>query len=367
MDFAPQFPDELARHLCPGGGDIDPFVECGSVAGSVRCGCGVSPRLIVSGCRNKGCPICWPRWAQRAVREAVVRVVAHMTAVRARGDVLLPPRHVILSPHPGKYAVPQNASLQDKVVAMRKFSRRAGRLQRSLGLAAAVGVDHPYRILKANHTRRVGVGDDVSDVRRFTVYNRETVARSNRYRAILDGPDEGLSSLILSPHRHLIIFGPLPDSAAFFKRTGWVIRLVRNAAQLRREPLDDVGMVEARLRYLLSHSWVWGNGKVLRYYGGLQRHPEYVIRKDTAVVADVCDVCGGGRDVYTGTDTDGYGGVFTKPHMVRATLYSLHMSSRGCRDNYFGYSVIDFLGYLGYSRVPIGGNSGWLQNMIKGV
>lgn len=362
MDMLPQVPPPPvpkpdpwsllpeARHLCPGG-DIstEGSTECGNVSAVLRCNCGSDPQFYVSGCRNRGCIVCWPRWQHRSVRSGVARVAGHFAYKHHISKNCLAPRHIVLSPPPMDFTSPPRASLIDQAKVMRRFVKAVVNVQKTLHLDAAVAIDHCYRL--ASFSRW---DPDQTDAE---IFRKEVkTARANRYRLILDNELDPSKRLVLSPHRHLIVFGPIPDAGEFYRKTGWVIKIIADNKRSRSwEPLDVVPMVEARLRYLLSHAWSWGNGNVLRYYGGLQRHPEYVLSKDTALTPAYCEDCGERLQKWSNCEADGspgLNGVFVGDALTRASSYSIRLTDRSPELISRGlHEVIDYLGYAGIDRI----------------
>lgn len=335
-----------ARHLCPGGDISEDSPPCGEVSAVLRCGCGASPQFLVSGCRGKGCIVCWSRWQHRSVRSAVARVAAYFAYKSHVHQTQLAPRHVVLSPPPLMFTAPRGAPLIEQAKTMRIFRKAAGVVQKGLRLEAAIAVDHCYRFDSFDPY-------DPDQIDTQLVHIEVKTKKLNRYRRVLDGEWDPLNKLVLSPHRHLIVFGPLPDAVAFYQKTGWVLKIIQDNIPARFwKALDVVPMVEARLRYLLSHAWVWGNGHTLSYFGGLIKHPDYILCKDTAIAPAHCDECGDRLQEWRECEADGSGGVFVRDAITRASAYSICLTQRSPELISAGvHEVIDYLGYVGNDRI----------------
>ncbi len=269
---------QFVYHLCPGGGPVPEREDCGNVLGALRCDCDAPPKLLTTGCRHKECPVCWPRWSARSVRNALRVIMGHVLNATFKYQLRYRyPRHIVISPPDGMFNLPFGASHESKIEMMKRYVKYITKEQAKLGLKGAVAIDHCYRLCRAE-------GDLV----------RDADSRGNRYRAALDrcrvdqydGVDDD-DYLLFSPHRHLLAVGSIPDSAAYYLSTGCVVRIIRTKTAQR-----DSETVSRRLNYLLSHAWVHGAGNTVRYFGVYKTHQHYELVDKVKSVASVCEECG---------------------------------------------------------------------------
>lgn len=265
-----------SRHLSVGGGTRLPI--CGDVVGGVRCSSEPThmEHLYVSGCRAGTCPVCGPRWVRRAAESAAERFLAYFHVVHSTRS----PRHVVISPPAGAYAGSSAWDLDSQVKSMQRFSAAASAIVTKMGLSAAIGLDHAYRPIHAS-----AAPDSIL---------LEDERGSNYYAAALASPDPS-ALLRFSPHRHLLVHGPLPNTADFFSDTGWVITNIsarRGEAGLQAYAVTEV-MLLRRLYYLLGHAWLLGNSRVVRYYGGVSFTGMSSEVVESGFRPIVCPVCGG--------------------------------------------------------------------------
>jgi len=212
-------------------------------------------------CHRPACPECWPSWCKRAAEDASARIEAYGRLNGGRT-----PRHIAFSPKPGVYGPDDlRVMLEDLNQVLRKF-----------GIEAAASVPHPYRLLVD--------GDADSD-------DEPDKPRANRYREALEAPD-WRERVCWSPHVHCIVYGPLPDSKEFEKKTGWVYRNQERGPGSRRGRAGDE--LTGTIYYLLTHAWVLGNNAVVRYWFGMSTRklgrvedaPQY-----EDVICPVCKAC----------------------------------------------------------------------------
>lgn len=217
-------------HLCPGH-DPDPTsARCGDVHHAIICRSNQDHyhRDIPHTCGKPGCPVCWPTWATRATRRAAGRVQGYLTATRTKYR----PRHVTFSPPPGRYQEPREV-----LEAFQKVVNVSG--ARALAL-----VVHPYRF-------RGGMKARAWEEARAAAF------RGNPYEWALSR-EAWADYLEASPHLHALVYGYLLPSDEFEHLTGWVYKNLGIRKSL-----------EATIRYLLTHAWVRGNAKAIRYWRGM--------------------------------------------------------------------------------------------------
>jgi hypothetical protein len=174
-------------------------------------------------------------------------------------------RHVDLSPPPGICPHP-NGSPE----ALSWLYDEAVKVARVLGIKAALSIAHPYRLNPAF---------------RDWVEARAIQAGKNRYEWALS-QDNWRDLVIYSPHFHLLVSGPLMDSRQFLARTGWQYHNHDGKTGGRRG--QDL---RKTLYYLLTHAWVNGNHKVLRYWFGMSTHRLMRVEEGFAKVPQVCPTC----------------------------------------------------------------------------
>jgi hypothetical protein len=206
------------------------------------------------------------------------------------GAALAAPRHYVLSPPASLYECPTAAvGVAQQVSIMQRFGEDVKRVMKQCRLTACLGIDHPYRM-----------GGAAPDADAHGV----SVGLKNRYTAALAGGD-GFNRLLLSPHRHLLVFGSTPPSADFYAQSGgWVLRCLDSKAP-RRLTRDEIEvMVGQRIFYMLTHSWVYCNSRVVRYYGGLSLYRFRRIVVDKIASPVVCPDCGAFMERF---ELDSYG------------------------------------------------------------
>jgi hypothetical protein len=136
----------------------------------------------------------------------------------------------------------------------------------ALGIRASAVMLHPLRVRP--EMKRI-VNDGASQT------------RTNRYRWALNQEDFR-KYLYFSPHVHALTFGLLEASDAFEARTGWIYR--------NHGPREGEELLKTAY-YLLTHAWVRGNNKAVRYWRGMSTRNlgcDVKVRKDPVV----CPVCG---------------------------------------------------------------------------
>lgn len=236
--------------------------DCGTVRAWVRCPTDPShpSRSVMNYCYRAGCPVCWGKWVSRAAARASDVVEGYRRATRSRYFA----RHISLSPPMN--ALPGGLNEED---VMRWVLNEANRLIDGLGIVAAAIIAHPYRLKE--------------EVKRF-VNDASSHAHVNRYVWAQSQPNP-LDYLYFSPHVHAQTFGRLTPSDEFEAETGWVYR--------NHDPhggRDAVG-VRRTLAYLLTHAWVRGNAKAVRYWRGMSSHwLGCDVSKEWK--PDTCTVCG---------------------------------------------------------------------------
>lgn len=180
-------------------------------------------------CFRPACPVCWPIWAAREANRAAERIQGHKEAFKRYNNA----RHISFSPPPRTIK-----SLDDLLNKARDVMKIAG-------VEAAAAIPHPYRLL---HNELEQIPD-----RSWT----------NRYVEVL-GKATWRDFVRYSPHVHAIVSGPLMDSKEFHDKTGWVYRNHDQYAHKRS--------LRGTLYYLLTHAWVNGNNKAIRYWFGMNNH-----------------------------------------------------------------------------------------------
>lgn len=248
-----------AGKLTPGYGDA--HAKCGEVRFKILCPQNPKhhARFANYNCHRAACPTCWPGWAGRAADDTVSRVEGYRDAHRSQ----YLPRHVSIHPPQG-LIVPGDDALQQLYDEGRKIAA-------VLGLTAAAAIPHPYRLNK-----------DTRDAVEAAAAGNNL----NRYEWALSQPN--WPDLVhFSPHLHLIAYGPLMDADAFHKMTGWTYR--------NHDGDGDVGRSGTDLRrtvyYLLTHAWVLGNHRIVRYWLGMSTHRLACIDAGYAVKTEPCPVC----------------------------------------------------------------------------
>lgn len=139
-----------------------------------------------------------------------------------------------------------------------------------LGVTAAITIPHPYRIRPE---------------KKEEVEAAAAVAGKKRYEWALSQPNWA-DFVYFSPHMHLLAFGRFLTPDDFQKKTGW---------QYHNHDDETKGRVGDSLRktlyYLLTHAWVNGNSKIVRYLYGMSTHQMKRVDEGYQKMPVVCPVC----------------------------------------------------------------------------
>ena len=240
--------------LTPGYGSAHPV--CQDVRFIVRCPTDIThyKRLARYNCHRPACPSCWTGWAAREADEAANRIEGYKLATGSPYDA----RHVTFSPPPGKYTDPTRM-LDD----LRDILRR-------IHISAAFVVPHPYR-LKNQHQEKIPEKN-----------------WSNRYVEALESPT-WRDRVEMSWHTHTLMFGPLPSSAEFHKLSGGWVYANHDAHRGARGRTGQE--LRGTIYYLLTHSWVNGNNKPVRWWFGLSTRNLGKILGDPFLEREPCPIC----------------------------------------------------------------------------
>jgi hypothetical protein len=239
--------------LTPGNRPEQATAKCGEVLFQIVCPDHPDDKHLRSyACHGASCPICWESWASRAAEDAASRIEGFQS-ITGSAD----PRHISFSPPPGRYGKGDRE----------KMTQDLNHLLKAYGISAMVAIPHPYRLIR-------GDDDDVPEE-----------SRSNRYRRALDSPS-WFNKVYTSPHLHGFVFGSLPPFEEFQAVTGWVYR-----------NHDSVGggrsgdSLRATLYYLLTHAWVNGNARVVRYWFGISTRRMGRVEMPAVYETVECPVC----------------------------------------------------------------------------
>lgn len=173
-------------------------------------------------------------------------------------------RHISLSPSPRIVA---DAGFDRPTDEALKWLYDAGNaLMATLGVTAACVIAHPYRI--------------IPDMKQF-VNDNASAAGMSRYQWALSQPNFA-DYVYFSPHLHLLCYGFLMDSEEFERLTGWVYR--------NHRARDHQGLRKT-LYYILTHAWVRGNSKVVRYWRGMSSR-NLGCNKTGYLEEEACPICG---------------------------------------------------------------------------
>ena len=264
--------------VTPGYGQPDP--KCGTIASrSIRASvlCPDNPahfkRAIFDSCHKPACPVCWPSWAGRGAERITDTVMGFKTA----HSYAYYPNHIDISPHPD--LVPfDRPSTECLSWLLEEVNNRLD----VLGVIAAALIPHPYRI---------------RDERKRFVNDQASAYHKNRYVWALE-QSNWYEYVYFSPHVHAITYGRLIYVHDFERLTNWQYH---NHGRMKTRV--DVLKVA---KYLLSHAWVRGNFKTVRYVRGMSSR-NLLVDQVKINTPDVCPVCGthNVRVPYYGLDNDG--------------------------------------------------------------
>lgn len=230
-------------------------------------------RVIYDDCHRPGCPVCWGSWANRAADRAADTITGFKDAHNYRWY----PNHIDISPPLD--VVPFTRPTAE---CLRWLLEEVNDRLDVLGVVAAAVVPHPYRIRK--------------ECKQF-VNDNASKERVNRYVWALK-QDNWFELVYFSPHVHAITYGRLIQFKEFQFLTGWQYH---NHGRTHTR-VDVVKVV----RYLLSHAWVRGNSKTVRYLRGMSS-TKLLVTYEKTKEPDLCRVCKSHkvRVPYVGKDGDG--------------------------------------------------------------
>ena len=191
-------------------------------------------------CHRPECPICYPSWAGRAADRASSTIDGYKSATGTPYDA----RHITISPDPMVFPF-----LDASTDALRYLMEEGRRVCVTLGITAAAAIPHPYRI-KKEYKHLVSMFAAAEGVNRYVWALRQ---------------DNWGDLVYFSPHIHLLAYGPLMDAEEFEHKTGWIYRNHDEGGDSGRAGVALVGTVF----YLLTHAWVRGNHKAVRYWFGM--------------------------------------------------------------------------------------------------
>lgn len=258
-------------------------------------------RAIFHRCHRSACPDCWPSWANRQGQKAAEAIEGYREAARLHRDA----RHV--SMHPDPSAVPFTEPTPEALQWLYDEGRKAAAI---LGITAAAAIAHPYRFRSkaiAQHCYEEGQKEG-----------------KNRYEWATSQPNWA-EFLMFSPHLHLEAYGPLMDYTQFHRKTGWTYRN-------HDDKTNAQGRRGAELRktifYLLSHAWVGGNNKVVRYWLGMSTHNLKRVDEGYQKMPVVCPVCSApcianppDTERFDGTTVAIYQDLHNAPPALRKVLF----------------------------------------------
>jgi len=226
------------------------FHPCGFVKFMIACPEDIKhyKELARKSCFRAACPVCWPVWAAREANRAAERIEGHREAFKRYNAA----RHISFSPPP--YST---KSLDDLLNQARDVMRIAG-------VEAAAVIPHPYR-LKHNNSEDIPSG-----------------SWTNRYVEVLEKPT-WRDHVRMSPHVHALVSGPLMDAGEFHKRTGWVY--------VNHDQYAHKRSLRGTLYYLLTHAWVNGNSRVIRYWFGMSTRTLGKVELDPEYKTTPCPKC----------------------------------------------------------------------------
>jgi hypothetical protein len=245
--------------VTPGYGQPHPV--CGEVRFKITCPQDPShyQALARHTCHRPACPTCFPSWAARAAKSAVEVLEGY----RQVTNHPYTPRHITISPDPR--SVPFTEPTQEALQWLYDEGRKAARV---LGVVAAVPIPHSYRIRPDQEA---------------AIQEAATRAGMNRYEYALSLPN-WRDLVYFSPHIHMMAYGRLMPSDEFHDKTTWVYHN-HDAKKCPRSPGKT-------LYYLLTHAWVLGNHKIVRYWFGMSTHALKRVSEPSTTDPIPCPSCG---------------------------------------------------------------------------
>lgn len=277
------------------------YANCGEVRYVVTCPDEPThhKKIVAYRCHRPACPTCWPSWAARAATKAAETVEGYQSVTRTHRFA----RHIDISPHPKD--VPFTEPTPEALTWLYDQGVQKARI---LGLQAAIPIPHPYRIRPEKEAEVAAAA--------------KAAGSPNRYMWALAQPN--WSDLVyFSPHIHIIGYGRLMDSIQFQHKTGWQYHNHDEKTEGRK---GDA--LRGTLYYLLTHAWVNGNHKIVRYWFGMSTHRLKRVDEGYEKIAVACPVCAAAC-VSTPPDIvwqDGsvhpiYQDLHNAPHTVRKLLH----------------------------------------------
>jgi hypothetical protein len=236
------------RFVLPSEGEQ--YEECGTTKAVISCSnpsCEYPVDLKPHDCTRPECPICWPRWAKRATRKGVEKIMNSLDLARNEINPKFSLSSVVVS-------VP--AGLFDYDSLKKEFRR----IQRYLGTNHIAAILHLWRF-------RDSEGNELEAI---------------RWREYEQCPDRYVR--VLSPHFHCIIMGRLANSDKFYEKTGWVYKKL--GGELSRESVYNV------IYYALTHTAISldRQRKTIDYYGLIRR--TRIVEEKVEWEPAMCPNCG---------------------------------------------------------------------------
>ena len=236
------------------------------------------PILVPCHCKRRGCPVCWPDWAERAGTRVRDTLEGYLTARHGREashtlqgpvrDAMLP-RHVTFSPGPALVRALVREVVEEITdpadfhpVLLKKYRKMANRIALDAGVTAGVLMTHDIRLRKDRDADRA-----------------DRAMATDRYRAVLNHPD-WRRRVKYSPHTHGLVTGRLENARDFFNRTGWIYRMI-----------DTVHTPENLVRYLLSHAPDHPGVHSVSYIGEMAPENLIKVRENRIRDTPICEEC----------------------------------------------------------------------------
>ena len=235
--------------------------------------------LVHDWCYQSGCPTCSDLWVTRASVKAAEQVRGYHGTHKGQSG----PWPVVFS----LKGYPRNKTGPEILAwLVDRLNRDIPRMEDGAvgGVRALALVVHPYRFRSKKLKKLAG-----AKARERNEGETDNVRPWNSYDWALRQENWDLF-LVFSPHIHGLMFGRLKRSDIVYEETGWVYKVPARPGE-RAHPVRSKNLVR-HLLYLLSHAWVKGNGKAVRYWRGIStRHLSY--DSHVEFLYEKCKLCGG--------------------------------------------------------------------------
>jgi hypothetical protein len=192
-----------------------------------------------------------------------------MTKGRRLGN----PMHIVLSP-PQEHAIKKAKT----AVGRAELKSEAIRICKRYGLYGGIAFFHPYRVRNSDKPALKIMGGD--EGKKVWDLIRDDALETGSWH----------SSVVESPHIHVICHGSAPQYAKIYADTGWVVKFIRH--------VSGDGEVAALCYYELSHVAVDKGRRTVNWFGSMSYNQLKKGKRKVEFEEEKCDACGGDMIIY---------------------------------------------------------------------